>query len=74
MTRTQMCYMVGISGAFVGCSLEGSLVMTRAQENARFYGNPSITALDILLGSMPGPPAASMLYHALSCLYEKVER
>ncbi|PKI52776.1 hypothetical protein CRG98_026851 [Punica granatum] len=61
-------------GAFVGCSLEGSLVTTRARENARFYGNSSITALDILLGSMPGPPAASILYHALSCLYEKVER
>lgn len=58
----------------MGCSLEGSLVMTRARENARFYGNTSITALDILLGSVPGPPAASILYHALSCLYEKVER
>ncbi|KAK4767859.1 hypothetical protein SAY87_003000 [Trapa incisa] len=61
-------------GAFVGCSIEGSLVMTRAQENARFYGISSITASDILLGSMPGPPAASILYQALSCLYEKVER
>ncbi|KAK4751646.1 hypothetical protein SAY87_005128 [Trapa incisa] len=69
------CYTYSCSkGAFVGCSLEGSLVMTRARENARFYGISSITTSDILLGSMPGPPAASILYQALSCLYEKVGR
>lgn len=62
------------AGAFLGCSLEGSVVTTRNQENSRFYGSPSITASDILLGSLPMPPAASTLYQALSNLFEKLER
>jgi hypothetical protein len=33
-----------------------------------------MNASDILLGSLPGPPAASMLYHALSNLFGKLER
>lgn len=69
------CYTYSCSkGAFVGCSLEGSIVTTRTRENARFYGNPSIKASDILLGSFPRPPAAAILYHALSDLYQKLER
>ncbi|XP_021288627.1 LOW QUALITY PROTEIN: uncharacterized protein LOC110419830 [Herrania umbratica] len=69
------CYTYSFSkGAFVGCSLEGSVVTTRNPENCRFYGNPSITASDILLGSLPRPPAASTLYQALSNLFEKLER
>ncbi|OMO92536.1 Zinc finger, FYVE-type [Corchorus olitorius] len=68
------CYTYSCSkGAFVGCSLEGSVVTTRNQENCRFYGNPSITASDILLGSLPRPPAAATLYQALSNLFEKLE-
>ncbi|XVF87269.1 hypothetical protein PTKIN_Ptkin18bG0105600 [Pterospermum kingtungense] len=63
------CYTYSCSkGAFVGCSLEGSMVTTRKRENSRFYGSQSITASDILLGSMPCPPAAAILYHALSDL------
>ncbi|TYJ48304.1 hypothetical protein E1A91_A01G052700v1 [Gossypium mustelinum] len=69
------CYTYSCSkGAFLGCSLEGSVVTTRNQENSRFYGNPSITASDILLGSLPMPPAASTLYQALSNLFAKLER
>lgn len=69
------CYTYSCSkGAFVGCSLEGSVVTTRTQENCRFYGNPSIKASDILLGSLPRPPAAAILYNALSDLYKIVER
>ncbi|KAJ0715685.1 putative chromatin regulator PHD family [Helianthus annuus] len=69
------CYTYSCSkGAFVGCSLEGSMVTTRVQENCRFYGNPSIKTFDILLGSLPRPPAAAILYDALSELYMKVER
>ncbi|KAH1120767.1 hypothetical protein J1N35_003927 [Gossypium stocksii] len=69
------CYTYSCSkGAFLGCSLEGSVVTTRNQENSRFYGNPSITASNILLGSLPMPPAASTLYQALSYLFEKLER
>ncbi|KAI3466031.1 hypothetical protein Pfo_022694 [Paulownia fortunei] len=66
------CYTYSCSkGAFVGCSLEGNIVKTRTQENSRFYGNPSISAAEILLGSMPRPPAASALYQTLSELYKK---
>lgn len=61
-------------GAFVGCSLKGNILTTRSQENCRFYGNPSISASDILLGSLPRPPAAATLYHALSDLFLKFER
>lgn len=60
------------TGAFVGCSLEGSIVATRTKENSRFYGSQSLTALDILLGSLPRPPAAAILYHALADLYQKL--
>ncbi|GAV60693.1 FYVE domain-containing protein/DUF500 domain-containing protein [Cephalotus follicularis] len=69
------CYTYSCSkGAFVGCSLEGSIVTTRTQENSTFYGNSSINASEILLGSYPRPPAAAILYHALSKLFEKLER
>ncbi|XP_077228891.1 RING/FYVE/PHD-type zinc finger family protein [Tasmannia lanceolata] len=69
------CYTYSCSkGAFVGCSLEGSMVMTRTSENSLFYGSSSIEASDILLGSLPRPPAAAILYHALSDLFQKVEK
>ncbi|KAI4332456.1 hypothetical protein L6164_017364 [Bauhinia variegata] len=68
------CYTYSCSkGAFVGCSLEGSIVTTRTRENSRFYGSQSLTATDILLGSLPRPPAAHILYHALSDLYWKLD-
>ncbi|RDY12328.1 hypothetical protein CR513_02885 [Mucuna pruriens] len=68
------CYTYSCSkGAFVGCSLEGSMVTTRTQENSRFYGRQSITATDILLGSLPRPPAAAILYRALADLYSKLD-
>ncbi|CAI8590954.1 unnamed protein product [Vicia faba] len=68
------CYTYSCSkGAFVGCSLEGSIVTTRTQENSRFYGSQSLTATDILLGSLPRPPAAAILYRALAELYLKID-
>ncbi|KAL3851419.1 hypothetical protein ACJIZ3_013301 [Penstemon smallii] len=68
------CYTYSCSkGAFIGCSLEGSVVTTRAKENSRFYGSQSITASDILLGSLPRPPAAATLYRALGDLYLQLE-
>ncbi|KAK1274744.1 hypothetical protein QJS04_geneDACA000834 [Acorus gramineus] len=68
------CYTYSCSkGAFVGCSLEGSMVSTRASENSRFYGSPSIKAVDILLGSMAKPPAAAVLYRSLSELFQKLQ-
>ncbi|KAJ4981785.1 hypothetical protein NE237_032622 [Protea cynaroides] len=68
------CYTYSCSkGAFVGCSLEGSMVTTRTLENSRFYGSSSINSSDILLGSLPRPPAAAILYNALADLYRKLE-
>ncbi|CAK9182585.1 unnamed protein product [Ilex paraguariensis] len=68
------CYTYSCSkGAFVGCSLEGSIVTTRARENSRFYGSQSINASDILRGSLPRPPAAAILYRALADLYQKIK-
>ncbi|KAG6692195.1 hypothetical protein I3842_10G102000 [Carya illinoinensis] len=68
------CYTYSCSkGAFVGCSLEGSVVTTRMKENSRFYGSQSLTALDILLGSLPRPPAAGILYGSLADLCQKFE-
>lgn len=68
------CYTYSCSkGAFVGCSLEGSIVITRTQENSRFYGSQSITSTDILLGSLPRPPAAAILYRSLADLYGKLD-
>lgn len=67
------CYTYSCSkGAFVGCSLEGSMVTSRTSENCRFYGS-SIKAADILLGSLPKPPAAAVLYHALSDLFQRLK-
>lgn len=68
------CYTYSCSkGAFVGYSLEGSIVATRRQENSRFYGSQSINSSDILLGSLPPPPAAGILYQALGDLYSKLK-
>ncbi|CAL9105719.1 unnamed protein product [Musa textilis] len=67
------CYTYSCSkGAFIGCALNGSMVTTRTSENSRFYGAP-VKASDILLGSMPIPPAAAVLYRALSDLFLKLE-
>ncbi|XP_057764090.1 uncharacterized protein LOC130985248 isoform X2 [Salvia miltiorrhiza] len=69
------CYTYSCSkGAFIGCSLEGSVVTTRARENSRFYGSQSLGAAKILLGSLPQPPAAAILYRALEDLYGQMER
>ncbi|XP_072960983.1 uncharacterized protein [Typha angustifolia] len=66
------CYTYSCSkGAFIGCALNGSMVTTRTSENSRFYGAP-VKASDILLGSMPRPPAAAILYRALSDKFGKL--
>ncbi|XP_028062110.1 uncharacterized protein LOC114265495 [Camellia sinensis] len=69
------CYTYSCSkGAFVGCSLEGSIVTTRTRENSRFYGSQSINASNILLGSLPRPAAAAIFYRSLGDLYQKLEK
>ncbi|KAL2895971.1 hypothetical protein RDABS01_028251 [Bienertia sinuspersici] len=60
------------SGAFVGVSLEGNVVSTRIDTNLRFYGDPYLTAADILLGTVERPKAAGPLYVALEDLYSKI--
>ncbi|XP_057539523.1 uncharacterized protein LOC130817691 [Amaranthus tricolor] len=68
------CYTYSCSkGAFVGCSLESNFVTARYKENSRFYGNSSLKASDILLGTLPRPPAAAILYDALSDLNQKLD-
>nr|GEZ49688.1 Ysc84 actin-binding domain-containing protein [Tanacetum cinerariifolium] len=67
------CYTYSCTkGAFVGCSLEGSVVTTRTHENSRFYGKQYINAPEILLGSLARPPAAATLYRALADIYQKL--
>ncbi|KAL7194081.1 hypothetical protein ACSBR2_025676 [Camellia fascicularis] len=68
-----MCYTYSCSkGAFVGVSLEGSIVATRMDTNLRFYGDPYLTTTDILLGTVDRPKAAEPLYVALGDLYSKL--
>lgn len=52
-------------GAFVGISLDGSLIMTRADVNFRFYGR-QYDPLEILFGNVAPPKAAEPLYSAIS--------
>ncbi|KZV51073.1 hypothetical protein F511_01865 [Dorcoceras hygrometricum] len=69
------CYTYSCSkGAFIGFSLEGSVVTTRARENSRFYGSQFINATQILCGSLPRPPAAAVLYRELDEMYMQIER
>lgn len=63
------CYTYSSSkGAFIGLSLEGNIVTTRTDTNLRFYGDPSLKPIDILLGSVERPRAAAALYSALDDL------
>jgi lipid-binding SYLF domain-containing protein len=65
-----MCYTYSCSkGAFVGVSLEGSIVATRLDTNLKFYGDPYLSTDDILLGTVDRPKAAEHLYVALKDLY-----
>lgn len=58
-----------VTGAFVGVSLEGNVVMTRRDMNVKFYGDPYLSTSDILLGMVDQPKAAQPLYSALKDLY-----
>lgn len=46
--------------------------MTRLGTNVQFYGDSSVSADEILMGSMKQPKAAAPLYAALSDLFKKV--
>ena len=51
-------------GAFVGVSLEGSVIKTRRDANRNFYGK-EVTPFDLISGQAARPPAAAPLYEAL---------
>mmetsp|Transcript_12884 Transcript_12884/g.17245 ORF Transcript_12884/g.17245 Transcript_12884/m.17245 type:complete len:705 (-) Transcript_12884:461-2575(-) len=52
-------------GLFMGISLEGSIISSRPDVNAKFYGRP-MDASDLLFGNIQNPPrAAQPLYDAL---------
>ncbi|MBW0511757.1 hypothetical protein O181_051472 [Austropuccinia psidii MF-1] len=51
-------------GLFAGISLEGTALIERKDTNEAFYGQ-RIPSLDILLGRVPPPEAASALYEVI---------
>ena len=53
------------SGVFGGLSVEGTVVATRKEDNAAYYGKP-VEARDILAGRVPAPKGASKLRQILS--------
>jgi SH3 domain-containing YSC84-like protein 1 len=52
-------------GLFAGVSLEGTVIGTRDEANAEYYGKP-VMATDILSGKVPPPPGAKKLQQVLS--------
>ncbi|EWM24157.1 ring fyve phd zinc finger-containing protein, partial [Nannochloropsis gaditana] len=52
-------------GAFVGVSVEGTLLFSRDRVNEKFYGKRSVTVRELLNGDMAPPTAAEPLYEAL---------
>jgi SH3 domain-containing YSC84-like protein 1 len=52
-------------GIFAGASMEGTVVYTRDEANAEFYGKP-VQAREILSGSVPPPAGAQKLLKFLS--------
>eukprot|EP00536_Pseudo-nitzschia_multiseries_P009970 jgi/Psemu1/202053/e_gw1.290.72.1 len=53
-------------GFFVGMSIEGAVLSTRNDVNAKFYGRSNLNGADLVLdGNMPPPKAAEPLYRAL---------
>jgi SH3 domain-containing YSC84-like protein 1 len=53
-------------GFFAGVSLEGTVIGTRDEANAEYYGKLGITAREILSGSVPPPAGAQKLLKFLS--------
>ena len=52
-------------GLFAGISLEGTVIATRDEANAEYYGKP-VTARDILSGKVQPPAGAKKLQQVLS--------
>lgn len=69
-----LCYSYSCSrGAYLGVSVEGTLMTTRGKANRGFYGR-ALTAKQLLVeGAVAAPTAARTLYAALDDLMERVE-
>lgn len=52
-------------GVFAGVSLEGTVIVTRDEANAKFYHRP-VSPRDILYGHVPTPPEAKALRSLLN--------
>jgi SH3 domain-containing YSC84-like protein 1 len=52
-------------GLFAGVSLEGTVIATRDEANAEYYGKP-VEAKDILAGKVEPPAGAKKLRDVLS--------
>lgn len=52
-------------GLFAGASVEGAVIATQKDENARYYRKP-VAAIDILRGHVAPPPGAAHLRAALA--------
>lgn len=52
-------------GAFLGISVEGTVLVERRRSNARFYGS-RVTPQDLLTGKISPPAKANALYEALN--------
>ncbi|HJU63827.1 MAG TPA: YSC84-related protein, partial [Candidatus Binatia bacterium] len=52
-------------GLFAGVSLEGTVIGTRSETNAAYYGKP-VEASEILAGKVPPPAGAKKLLEVLS--------
>jgi lipid-binding SYLF domain-containing protein len=65
LTPTAAVYTYSRSkGLFAGASLEGAIIATQKDANARYYGRP-VRARDILSGRVAPPPGAAVLRAAL---------
>ncbi|KAG2451181.1 hypothetical protein HYH02_003788 [Chlamydomonas schloesseri] len=60
-------------GAFVGLSLDSSLLCVRNQINHDFYGYPVTPRQLLLEAAVPQPPAACMLYEGIRALLHRFE-
>ncbi|KAJ2960823.1 hypothetical protein NQZ79_g3867 [Umbelopsis isabellina] len=55
-------------GLFAGVSLEGSVIVTRQDANAKLYGG-KVTTKELLNGTIAPPPEADVLYRALNARF-----
>lgn len=60
-------------GAFLGVSVESSVISVRSEVNHDFYGWPATPRELLLEGKVARPPAAALLYQGLQALTDQFE-